>query len=445
MRILFLLIILGLHLTSAQAQDFEFINYSKNLDVDVILAEDHDQDGDLDLLTVAFNSGEDIFYIIDNDGSGTFSFEEKIIMDDVDITWPKFGDLNGDGLSDMVFSQRSNNEIFVQLNQGDGSFEKQSLDIFDIQDFTITDRDGDGDMDLIGTNEDLTRIHIYENSGDLNFTLTQTLGTSYEDVEDYVVGDFNQDGIADIAYLGKTSFTESSVDIFISDGLYVYIGSQLANEFGGPRSVAFHDYDGDGQTELIAHRSSELRAFSFIEENQFAETSLVSMSSITSFNFGDLTNDGLADIVVGFNASDVLLYTYQPMSQLLYSESNVGTVFPAFSPNIGDFDGDGLNDIAILSLFDLTFFRNKGVPSSTYDDDIMKDVIVYPNPFNSKIHIEDDSRKDVQFQIRDLNNKLIVTTKKRVISAPHLSSGIYSLTIQDNKTHEVKTIKLIKR
>jgi len=444
MKVSLIFLLLVINLPFAVAQDFEFQNYNGTLDVDVILAEDHDQDGDLDLLTVGFNSGEDDVYIIDNDGTGTFTFVEKVIMDDVDIRWPKFGDLNGDGLSDMVFSQFSNNEIFVLLNTGQGNYEKQSLEIFNVINFSMMDWEGDGDIDLFGINTDESQVFIFENMGNLNFEEAMVIDLTYDDIEDYAIGDINEDGIVDIAYLGEPAFFESSVDILLSDAQNNYTHVQLADEFGGENSVSFEDIDNDSKIELVAHRSSELRAFHFMEGSDFEATEVISNSSISSFKFGNLNNDNRPDIVVGFNQSDVLLYTNSSLSPISYTESVIGTVFPAFTPNIGDFDGDGKNDIAILSLFDLAFFKNEGMTTSTIDEHKMSDVNVFPNPFHHRINITSDNRQNLQFQIYNLNNQLLVSTKENSIELQDLASGVFILAIEDKETLEIKRIKLIR-
>ncbi len=222
---------------------------------------DTDNDGDRDLLVLS-NFGPNLFF--ENRGDGTFqdlSVASNLGTDDRDSSSCSFGDIDGDGLLDVVvsntfdwssniaiglepFAANDHNQLFHNL--GGNAF----LDISDASGLTATagfsppgfdgsptiswavtmvDYDQDGDIDILHADDqagipevssggiDRGLLHIFENDGSGSFTdvtsLRQTnragcwMGLS--------VGDLNRDGTLDVfgtncGPYGRSLFTDAN-------------------------------------------------------------------------------------------------------------------------------------------------------------------------------------------------------------------------------------------
>ncbi|PSQ83104.1 MAG: hypothetical protein BRD30_13315, partial [Bacteroidetes bacterium QH_2_63_10] len=121
--------------------------------------EDVDDDGDLDLLLVGEGSSGDVATIYENDGTGAFS-DMGASLDGAERSSAAFGDVEGDGDSDLVIAGRVsfNPSISLYTNDGDGTFTEHSIGAAPLDRAAVEfgDVDDDGDLDLLaaGENED---------------------------------------------------------------------------------------------------------------------------------------------------------------------------------------------------------------------------------------------------------------------------------------------------
>ena len=83
-----------------------------------LVAEDIDGDSDVDLTLVTF--GRVLFYL--NDGNGMFSDATVAPITSGTISSLKYRDLDGDGDSEMIYLDRTFEEIVVLANNGNGVF-----------------------------------------------------------------------------------------------------------------------------------------------------------------------------------------------------------------------------------------------------------------------------------------------------------------------------------
>ena len=187
------------------------------------------------------------------------------------------GDFNGDGLSDLVWSKAYNGGIkaYVTLGDGSGGFGAATLKtVKSTGNYTgyearVVDLNGDGLSDMVwmkGLNGGL-RAYAVLGEGDGSFASTQysaprTSG-NYDDYEP-LAGDFNGDGLADLAWVNKSN---SNRNVYVSLGTgtglfqtaqYNY-GRSLSSEVGTQYSsfsvnhtqATAADYNGDGIAEIV--------------------------------------------------------------------------------------------------------------------------------------------------------------------------------------------------
>lgn len=166
---------------------------------------DYDNDGYIDLFVANFTSNQNNF-LYHNNGDGTFTkiTTGAIVNDGGESQGATWGDFNNDGYLDLFVPNKSQNNFLYQ-NNGDGTFTKITNSVITTDGgnsacSTWGDFDNDGDLDLYVTNRSPEANFYYLNNGDGTFTKNTTsiivqdhlwsLGTTS--------GDYDNDGDLDI-------------------------------------------------------------------------------------------------------------------------------------------------------------------------------------------------------------------------------------------------------
>ena len=116
------------------------------------------------------------------------------------------GDLNGDGNSDVVWTQYQNNRIILMFGNGDGSFTNESEQVNPdsiAYDAKVADFDGDGKMDVLISTNTGGRIVAYK--GDNVWANNSITGMPINlggQINEIAVADLNGDGATDIVAAG---------------------------------------------------------------------------------------------------------------------------------------------------------------------------------------------------------------------------------------------------
>jgi len=215
------------------------------------------------------------------------------------------GDLNGDGLPDIVTCNASTNNISVLFNNGKGSF--WPAQVFPTggqpESVAVADFNRDGKLDVVTANFSSGTVSVLFGNGDGTFQAHQDYSVGIQ-TQSVVVGDMNNDGIPDIVVASVQSET---VDTLLSNG------------------------DGTFQPPIV-----------YFINNGYA--------GMTQIALGDINRDGILDVVgvYGFGQSFQVLAGNGDGSLYLYShELSTGTIAYPKGLALGDFNKDGHLDVAI--------------------------------------------------------------------------------------------------
>jgi hypothetical protein len=262
-------------------------------------------------------------------------------------------DFNGDGFPDLVVGNYNTGTALldVLLGNGDGSFTPVATPVGGhyTTRIAVGDFNGDGIPDLAAASIDDYTVTILLGNGDGTFRAAPS--SVPITAQDMVTGDFNGDGIADLA-----TAEGYAVSIFLGkgNGTFTAAGKNSWPEVN-PLYLAAGDFNGDGRTD-IAVTDTAVKGTIFLLLNKgdgsFSKTDLSPTTglSLGGIAAGDLNGDGLLDLVLAnfgggsSNGVTVLLGkgdgAFQPPK--LYGATPLGQR----SVVIGDFNGDGIPDLA---------------------------------------------------------------------------------------------------
>ncbi|MBA3914800.1 MAG: VCBS repeat-containing protein [Acidobacteriales bacterium] len=187
-------------------------------------------------------------------GDGTFSQENEYPLHSLEAESLTAGDLNGDGIADLVIADAPGG-ISVLLGQGGGNFAapvNYSLpDLGYLIGITTVDLNRDGKLDVAatGTNDwtHASDIIIYLGRGDGTFQNPVELPTTFP--SRIISVDLNKDGMPDLV--------TGSVNVFLGngDGTFQaerYYNSLVAGDTVSGTPLAAADVDADGNLDLLA-------------------------------------------------------------------------------------------------------------------------------------------------------------------------------------------------
>ncbi|HEV2111937.1 MAG TPA: FG-GAP-like repeat-containing protein [Gammaproteobacteria bacterium] len=259
------------------------------------------------------------------------------------------GDLNGDGVTDVVTADAGSNSMSVLLGNKDGTFQPRTVYQTgrNPSSVALADLKGNGKLDAIVTNNDDNTITIWWGNGDGTFGSSTLLSTG-SGPHRIAVGDIDGDGHLDIAVV---NWTGTSATIFYGDGNGNFT-SQTLGSWGAPDSIALGDLNGDGKLDIVIGGERET-VYLNLGSRQFKQTG--------NFQPGFHSDSIVVKDITGNGKGDVISVSqHEPAMNILYGngdgtlDDNVNDIITyslsggATNLILQDVNGDGIAD-AIVS------------------------------------------------------------------------------------------------
>jgi PKD repeat protein len=245
------------------------------------------------------------------------------------------------------------------------------------------DYNNDGLIDFVQTGTNQTYSRIYKNNG--NGTFTEQTSITLPGVTSGAVAwaDYNNNGLLDLIVTGSDNSGNPIAILYQNNGDNSFT-SKPSIGFTGVRngSVAWGDYDNDGDLDLLITGTSSLGRIAKVYRNNgngtFNELSTANLAKVSNSAaaWADFNNNGFLDIIITGKdeANKPITKLYINNGNSTFTEQinlNIPGVFSG-SIALGDYNNNGFTDILIsgatVSSFDLgnpsnpitKIFRNNG-------------------------------------------------------------------------------------
>jgi len=305
-------------------------------------------------------------------------------------------DLNGDGMPDLIV-QQSSTTLQIALATGNGTFGQPqviTLPIYvaftvgrflssgqpDIAVATVNgveilpnngsgqfgaprtiasnyfsalaaaDLDGDGRLDLIGSQETLppyVGVILRQANGGFKAPVLYPAGNGPTII---APGDFNRDGVADLAVLNQG---DDSISVFLGNGDGTFQPQVLYSTGSGtsidvPTGLLVADFNGDGKLDLARAAADFMAGTGVLLGNGDGTFQPIVAFQTSSYGLvaGDFNGDGILDVATGVNGTGtgILLGKGDGTFSALY---NFDPPDLGFGVSAADFNNNGRLDLAV--------------------------------------------------------------------------------------------------
>jgi hypothetical protein len=346
-------------------------NYVVGISPDCMAIGDFNRDGMLDIAAADYMGGD--FAVLQGNGNGTFQAATDVTVGSYalyasapyDIAE---GDLNHDGVPDLVVTDWRASTVNVLLGNGDGTFQPPVSYAVGTSPYgvVLADLTGDGALDILTANRDADASHdisILMGNGDGTFQPATYVadGTGTNSV---AVADLNGDGKLDLA---ATNLNDRTLSIMFGNGNGKFQTPINYSTDIDPTQVVVADLNRDGKPDLVVnnYHGSDVGIYLNQGGGSFSVANFYNSASGGVGNqggpvFADLTGNGILDML---NPSANWFYvalgkgdgTFQNASSVISHDNPAALV-------VGDMTGDNTPDVAVANggSMNLRVFRGKG-------------------------------------------------------------------------------------
>lgn len=328
---------------------------------------DIDNDGDEDLISVSIGDERISLFVNEN---GDLASPKIISQSKIKPFRLTTGDLNSDGLKDIIITCREADRILWLKNLGSLNFSGPfaiNYNFREVSKTLVSDLDEDGDLDIVAISGTRNEIIWHENTdGNAFFSQAKLISGTLQNPTDLVVGDLNNDGDEDLVVSSSDDNKISIIDN-LSGGNFSEPNT-IYNLAIGANSLNLADLNGDNRLDIIASYAGNgsIEWFKQNVDRSFSSNNIViqNLLGIMEIRSEDFDGDGDKDILAAYADQSLGLQWYENQNglgnfsdpQIISDDFNI-----LFSLAISDVNSDGHLDIATAALSDdrISLFENQ--------------------------------------------------------------------------------------
>jgi FG-GAP-like repeat len=284
---------------------------------------------------VLISKDNGVFNSAANFGTGIVSQTKKVVV----------GDVNGDGNLDILTTNFPSGEIPL----------RNSPPVEDLyNNASLLLGNGDGTFKIaknFNIGRDPNPIQVARSGANGN-TVVVSIADTASLISSVVLADINGDGKLDLVTTSATSLNESSVSILIGDGIGGFNAISKIDFVSGltPQAIAVADFNGDEKLDLITANYDGDNVSVLLGNGNGI------FGSATNFSVGlkprdvkvaDFNGDGKLDLVTTSQNSDKISILLGNGNGNFGSANNFLVEFNSRSISVADFNGDGQIDLAV--------------------------------------------------------------------------------------------------
>jgi len=307
---------------------------------------DVNRDGKLDMVTA--NGQPSTASVLLGNGNGTF--QTQVPFSTGTGTYPRsvtLGDVNRDGILDIVTANRDSSTVSVLLGNGNGTFQTQVpfSTGFSPRSVALGDVNGDGKLDIVTANNNSDTASVLLGNGNGIFQTQVPFSTgSNSNPRAVTFGDVDGDGNLDIITANNG---DAKVSVLLGNGNGTFQGQQTLAVGSNPRAVTLGDVNGDGNLDIITANFADNSVSVLLGNGNgtFKTQDTFATNRPYSVSLGDVNGDGRLDIITASYSSDTARVLLGNGNGTFQTEAAFAVGDGPLAVTLGDVNGDGRLDI----------------------------------------------------------------------------------------------------
>lgn len=229
----------------------------------------------------------------------------------------------------------------------------------------VADLNGDGIPDLF-VKDYFGTYNVLLGKGDGTFTIGASAFGPYSQTGSFILGDFNNDGIQDVAAINAVYYAQNNtITIFLGNGDGTFTVSGTSPAIGmSPSGITSADVNGDGNSDLVVSQmdssgSGQIVVFFGNGDGTFTQASSSTSVGSTAATIlpADINRDGNMDLVLSGNGVTILLGKGDGTFTVVAGPTQAGEA----AVSVADVNNDGFPDLVFAATTSyLSVFLGKG-------------------------------------------------------------------------------------